>query len=217
MTTLAPEAASYLHDLDRALVGPRRVKAGLIREADDHLTDASEAYADAGYDSDDAVARALDDFGPVDEIAAAFQTTLAVAASRRTACILLGALALQPFLWDGGLDLTEGHQTAAASDPAFTVLNASIEVLGGLVMAGAVLAILGTGIGNRWLRAGRRIARVTAFFTLATCVLLPSMAVSMMVISGTSDLLVAWLLLSAGLLAPLLLAARSARICLRAC
>lgn len=217
MTTLAPEAASYLHDLDRALVGPRRVKAGLIREADDHLTDASEAYLEAGYDADAAVARAVDDFGPVDEIAAAFQTTLAVAASRRTAWILLGALAIQPFLWDGGLNLSERHRPTADAQPGLAFLDMAIEVLGGMVMVGAVLAILGTGIGNRWFRAGRTIARVTAVFTLAACALVTSTAVSMVLLAGTSTLLIAWVLLAAGLFLPLACAVRSARLCLRAC
>ena len=91
VATMAPMGvAGYLAELDAALVGPRRVRRDLVREAGDHLEDATDAYRRAGRDSSEAERLAVRDFGTLDEIAPAFQTTLAVAASRRTAWLLLG-------------------------------------------------------------------------------------------------------------------------------
>lgn len=141
-----------------SLVGPRPARRELVAEAHD-LVDASEAYAAAGYDAEEAAILAVADFGRVDEVAPAFQATLAVAASRRTAWLPLGALAIQPFLWDDGINLT--GSTADVDGRVYAVLDQGIEILGTLVMAGAFAALLVTGVGNRWRFAGRGSAHRT--------------------------------------------------------
>lgn len=219
LSTVTPATAigEYADSLGAALVGPRRVKRGLVDEARDHLADATEAYADAGYDEDEAATMAVADFGPVEEIAPAFQTTLAVAASRRTAWVMLAILGAQPFIWDGGLQLAENANAHPPSMALYAFLDASIEIVGATMIVGTIAILLLTGIGNRWVRAGRAIARGTAIFTLTSCAVLPLFAISMGV---TSDQLVPMHIVGAlvpFLVAPLSVAAISARRTLAAC
>lgn len=219
LSTVTPATAitSYTDSLGAALVGPRRVRQGLVDEARDHLVDATEAYAEAGYDEDEAAAMAVADFGPVEEIAPAFQTTLAVAASRRTAWVMLAILAAQPFIWDGGLHLAKNANAHPPAMALYAFLDAAIEIVGGVMIVGTIAILLLTGIGNRWFRAGRAIARGTAIFTIASSVLLPAMAVSM---SLASDQLIPAHVFGALVplvIAPLSVAAYSARRTLAAC
>lgn len=217
VTALETETEAYLHRLERALVGPRRVRASLLREAGDHLADGTRAYVEAGYDADEAAALAVADFGRVEEVAPGFQSTLAVAASRRTAWLLLGACLIQPFLWDGGLDLSASHEPTAAAHPGFAWLDAGVEVVGVLVMAGALLALVGTGIGNRWFAAGPAVARLTGWFAIAGAALVPAIGVVMVLTAGVAGLASVWLVMLVGLVTPMAVAARSAQLCLRAC
>lgn len=219
LSTAAPAAPieAYAESLGAALVGPRRVKRGLVDEARDHLVDATEAYADAGYDEDEAAAMAVADFGPVEEIAPAFQTTLAVAASRRTAWVMLAILGAQPLIWDGGLQLAENANAHPPAMALYAFLDAAIEVVGGMMLVGTAAILLLTSIGNRWIRAGRAIARGTAIFTISSCLVLPVFAVSM---GLASDQLVPAHVFGALiplLIAPLSVAAYSARRTLAAC
>ncbi|MBL7258788.1 permease prefix domain 1-containing protein [Paractinoplanes lichenicola] len=201
---------TYLAELDAALVGPRRVKRDLLQEAAGHLEDATAALVERGWPADEARARAEADFGPVAEIAEAYQTTLAVASSRRTAWILTVSLMFQPFLWDQGLRLADVAAPAHPTDAWwFAFLDELIELGGAVMIAGAVLGLLATGIGNRLRPAGRRIARATARFTLVAAVVLPMMAAGMAVGAGLGPL--AWLLVTLLLVLPLAVAAVSAR------
>ncbi|WP_109507694.1 permease prefix domain 1-containing protein [Nocardioides speluncae] len=215
-----PSAAAideYADSLGAALVGPRRVKRGMVDEARDHLVDATDAYTDAGYDEHEAAEMAVADFGPVEEIAPAFQTTLAVAESRRTAWVMLAILAAQPFIWDGGIKLAENANAHPPSMALYAFLDAAIEIVGAVMIVGTIAILVLTTIGNRWFRAGKAIARGTAFFTIASCVTLPVFAVSM---SLASDQLVPAHVVGAlvpFLVAPLSVAAISARRTLAAC
>ena len=150
--------APYLAELDAALAGPRRVRRDLLQEASDHLDDATDAYLRGGYSRAEAERQAVTDFGTIDEVAPAFQTTLAVAASRRTAWILLGVLMVQPFAWDGPLS----NHAEPPDGLLFAILDKGVEYVGGAMIAAAVLLVIATGIGNRWFHAGRGIARLTA-------------------------------------------------------
>ena len=120
VTMAAMGVAGYLAELDAALVGPARVRRDLVREAGDHLEDATEAYQRAGRDAGEAEHLALRDFGTLDEIVPAFQTTLAVAAARRTAWLLLGILAIQPFLWTGDSSRRTARRRTGCSTPSWT-------------------------------------------------------------------------------------------------
>ncbi|MBB4691284.1 permease prefix domain 1-containing protein [Paractinoplanes abujensis] len=200
---------TYLAELDAALVGPRRLKRDLLQEAADHLEDATDALVGQGWPAEDARARAEAEFGPVGAIAEAYQTTLAVASSRRTAGILTAALVFQPFLWDQGVRLVDVAAPVYPTDAWwFAFLDLLIEFSGAVMIAGAVLGLLATGIGNRRRPAGRRVARATARFTMVTALVLPLMAFGMAIGSGLG--LLAWAFLALLLVLPLAGAALSA-------
>ena len=206
-TMAAMTVAGYLADLDATLVGPRRVRRDLVREAGDHLEDATDAYVRAGYGRPDAERRAVADFGTLEEIAPAFQTTLAVAASRRTARLLLAILCVQPFLWDGPL------ATGDAVPPGgwlYPLLDVGVEVLGAGTMVAAVLLVVASGLGNRWFRAGRRLARLTSYVALLAAGFVVLTGVTMTALSQPRSLL-AWLMLSVFILVPMSATGLSAR------
>jgi hypothetical protein len=205
--------APYLADLDAALVGPGRVRRDLLQEARDHLTDATDAYRRAGYDTAEAERQAVADFGTVDEVAPGFQTTLAVASARRTAWLLLGILACQPFLWDGPLSVS----SAPAPDGlAYAVLDKGVEIIGALMITLAVLLVVASGIGNRWFHAGRGIARTTSFVAIGSAVLMKVTGISMALLNhglGPAH----WLMLFGCIVLPMSLTAISARRTLAIC
>lgn len=205
--------APYLAELDAALDGPRRARRDLLREARDHLADATDAYLRGGYDRAEAERQAVADFGAVDEVAPAFQTTLAVAASRRTSWMLLAILLCQPFLWDAPLSV----QNAPAPDSfIYAVLDTGIEIAGAVLIVLAVLLVVATGIGNRWWQAGRGIARTTSFVAISAAVLMKVSGISMTLLShglGPAH----WLMLIGFIVLPMSLTAISARRTLAIC
>ncbi|MEV4534700.1 permease prefix domain 1-containing protein [Asanoa sp. NPDC049518] len=99
---------SYVRELDRRLHGPRRRKADMIVEVRDGLRDAAEAVrADApGVSPAEAERQAVEEFGPVPDIAPEFQAELAVTQAWRTAWVFAIALplvmALTTLMWRGG-------------------------------------------------------------------------------------------------------------------
>lgn len=215
-STTPRTVANYARDLDRALVGPARVRRGLVREARDHLVDATDAYRRAGHDEDAAASLATRDFGSLAEVVPGFQTTLAVAGSRRTAWLLAATLTIQPFLWDGRVHLVGGTRPAPEG-AYYATLDIAIEYVGVALMVGAALALLATGLGNRWRFAGRRTALGCARFTMASSVALPAMAAAMVLASGQGTVPGMWLAVGLLMFLPMALTAISARRCLAAC
>jgi hypothetical protein len=206
-------AESYVTALDHSLVGPRRVRRGLVQEARDHLDDASAALSDAGYDRAEAERIAVAQFGDLDEIVPAFQTTLAVAASRRTAWMLFAVLAIQPFLWDGPLGLDNGPPPDGV---AFSVLDHVVEYGGGAMILVALALLVASSIGNRWFRAGRGIARITAIATLMSAASIALIGLTMVALSSGIDPL-PWLLFLAFIIVPFGLTGTQARRTLALC
>ncbi len=177
-------AEAYVAALDQSLVGPRRVRRGLVQEARDHLDDASTSLSDAGYDRAEAERIAVADFGSLDQIVPAFQTTLAVAASRRTAWMLFAVLAIQPFLWDGPLGPDNGPPPDGL---AFAILDHAVEWGGGAMIVAALALLVATGVGNRWFAAGRGIARLTAITSLVCAVSIKFLALGMVLLSSGTN------------------------------
>ena len=215
VATLEPvsTAEAYVAALDQSLVGPRRVRRGLVQEARDHLDDASTSLSDAGYDRAEAERIAVADFGSLDQIVPAFQTTLAVAASRRTAWMLFVALSIQPFLWDGPL----GHDDRPAPDGLlFAILDHLVEWGGGAMILASVAMLAATGVGNRWFAAGRGVARLGAVTTIVCAASIKVIALGMVLLSGASQPR-AWLMLLVFILVPFSAAATQARRTLALC
>lgn len=207
-------ADEYVVALDGALLGPARLRRDLVREARDHLEDATAALDGAGYDRDEAERIAVADFGPLDEIVPAFQTTLAVASARRTAWMLLGVLSVQPLLWDGPLGPHDQHP-----DPngvVFSVLDHVVEYGGALMILAALGLLVACGVGNRWFAAGRRTARLTSVVAIGTAVSVKVIGISMVLLSASADPS-AWLLLALFIVVPLSLTASQARRTLTLC
>lgn len=186
MGGMADPRPDYLARLDAALVGPARTRRSLVQEAADHLDDATAALVAVGYDEDAAARRAVEEFGSVREVASAFQTTLAVASSRRTSWLLLVVLGYQPFLWDSGLELASETHALRPDFWLVGALDAVIETGGAITLIGAVVAIVLTGIGNRWWAAGRATARASALFALVSCAFVPVTCVVMSLAAGGS-------------------------------
>ena len=120
------------------------------------------SLSDAGYDRAEAERIAVADFGSLDQIVPAFQTTLAVAASRRTAWMLFAVLAIQPFLWDGPLGPDNGPPPTASLSRSSTTRRVGRRRDDRRALA----LLVATGVGNRWFAAGRGIARLTAITTI---------------------------------------------------
>ena len=90
----------YLADLDARLRGTPSVKAELLTEARDGLVDAAEANQERGLSAVDAERAAVEEFGPVDEIAGEYQAELGVAHGARMLRSMLLALPAVHAMWE---------------------------------------------------------------------------------------------------------------------
>ncbi len=89
----------YLASLDRRLRGPRRIRRDLLAEARDGLVDTAEALAEDGLPPVAAELAAVAEFGPVAEVASAYQEELAAGQGRRTAAMLFLTVPVCSLLW----------------------------------------------------------------------------------------------------------------------
>jgi hypothetical protein len=214
--TVPPETIdTYVAELDRALRGPRAVRADLILEARDSLVDATEAFQAGGLERAEAERAAVLEFGDVPRIAAGYRSELALAQARRTAVLLTAVMFMQPIIWVEGR--WPWNDTAPVDpSPLTTALNAMIELVGMAVMVGAVLAVAACGIGVRFAAARRYAAGATATFSLVSCTLMPLIGVGLSLSGRHGAAAVVTSLLWFGLLVagPLALVAVSAGRCL---
>ncbi|MBO3751382.1 hypothetical protein J5X84_35360 [Streptosporangiaceae bacterium NEAU-GS5] len=89
----------YVAALRRALRGPVRARRDLVAEARDSLCDAAEAYELDGLGRAAAERRAVEEFGPIAEIAPGYQEELAACQGRRLAVLLFVSVPLTAILW----------------------------------------------------------------------------------------------------------------------
>ncbi|GAB3827220.1 permease prefix domain 1-containing protein [Kribbella italica] len=205
----------YMADLSSALSGPRRRRADLMAEARDSLEDATEAYEAGGLQRVDAERSAVDDFGDLAEVVPGYRAELGIAQSRRTALLLFLVMIAQPLVWQEGA--WAWTQQPEGTTPFLELLNRSVMVTGSLSIVGAVLAVVGTGLGLRypWLRD--RVARATAVFALVSAAAVGTIAVLMgwfsTELEGSN--LAGLSIVGGFVLLPLLLVSYSAQRCLR--
>lgn len=162
---------AYVADLDRVLTGPGRAKRDLLAEARDALVDAAESYECRGLPRADAERRAVEDFGCVADIAPDYQAELGLAQTRRTGLLLFLVLVPQAFVWDHAWGLV-AQESAIPTHGLFAALDKSMEMFGGVVLAGALLAMLSSGVGVRVLGVRRRLAGVVGRLAFAAAVLI---------------------------------------------
>lgn len=203
---------TYVSDLGGALAGPRRGKADLLAEARDGLVDAAESYERRGFPRPDAERKAVEDFGPVAEVAPHYQAELGLAQARRTGVLLVLVLVPQAFVWDQAWGLV-AEASAVPTGGLFGVLDASMEMFGGLVMAGALLAVLACGVGVRRLGVRRGLPRLVGRLAFAAAALISSSSIVLAVrtpdIAAPLALRMAWA--AAFVVVPLLAVMVSAR------
>jgi hypothetical protein len=138
----------YLTALERQLAGPARLRADLLREARDSLTDATEAYTGNGLDPQVAQARAVAEFGTVDELAPAYRAELAAGAARRLAARV--AVTLPTISVASNLTWWRVPWKGAPPSATYLMLAHAIHWLSYVVAAAALLGL----VALRWT-AGR--------------------------------------------------------------
>ncbi|WP_433417684.1 permease prefix domain 1-containing protein [Microtetraspora malaysiensis] len=89
----------YVTRLGRSLRGPLRAKRDLLAEARDGLVDATEALEADGLLRPDAERLAVEEFGPIAQIAPTYQEELAVGQGRRTALLLFLSVPFTALMW----------------------------------------------------------------------------------------------------------------------
>ncbi|HWD80105.1 MAG TPA: permease prefix domain 1-containing protein, partial [Kribbella sp.] len=212
MSRTSTPVDDYLASLSRELRGPRRRKADLLAEARDHLTDATEAFESDGYERYDAEREAVADFGELADVVPGYRAELAISQTRRTAMMLLFALMIQPIVWQGGAWIwTQEPESASALND---LLQTVVRAVGMVVIAGAVLAVIGTGIGVRYPVVREHLSRVTALFALVGSALVAGIGVLMTATSSHAPGVPAFGVVGTFVVLPLVLVSVQAGRCL---
>jgi hypothetical protein len=167
---------AYIDELSRRLRGPRRVKADLIAEARDALLDAASAYERGGLVRPAAEARAVDEFGPVDEIGPEYQVELAFSQGHRTALSLFFILVGQAAAWQAIWPVIRPEPVADPTSMSAS-LSSAVAWLGAFALVGSLVAALACGIGVRRLSgACGQVIRATGALALAVAASLTALS-----------------------------------------
>ncbi|MEU3645471.1 permease prefix domain 1-containing protein [Lentzea sp. NPDC034063] len=143
----------YVTDLGSRLQGSRKQVRELLTETRDSLADATEAHLDRGLTENEAQKRAVEEFGPVREIANEYQAELAVAYGTRTLIWLAIVLPLMHMAWEYGRLLLIGPwQDFGAMPPAWYLWVAKANDLTSGIASGVALValILGRVLARRY-------------------------------------------------------------------
>ncbi|MET9228312.1 permease prefix domain 1-containing protein [Lentzea sp. NPDC003310] len=158
----------YVTDLGSRLQGSRKQVRDLLTETRDSLTDATEAHVGSGLSEHEAQRRAVEEFGPVREIANEYQAELAVAYGTRTLVWLAIVLPLMHMAWEYGRMLLIGPwQDFGAMPPAWYLFVAKANDLTSGIASGVALValILGRVLARRY--DAKLLARIGAGVALA--------------------------------------------------
>ena len=113
MTTLVDPPSLLVDDLRARLHGPRGVRIALLKEVDDGLRDAAEAYQEAGAPPAEAARMAADEFGDPAELAPLYQAELDACQGRRAALLIALAYPTMTLTWDALWRYTSAGETPA--------------------------------------------------------------------------------------------------------
>lgn len=148
----------YVAELRSALSGPSGPKRDMVVEARDSLLDCADAYEAEGLPRAEAERLAVEEFGPVHEVAPGYQEELAACAGRRLGLLLFTSVPVTVLIWALVWHLHPGDASLWADRPGWymTVSRLLDTVqLGAAVYAG--LAVLALGRGARWVRRPRLV------------------------------------------------------------
>ncbi|OZM82008.1 hypothetical protein [Pseudonocardia sp. MH-G8] len=139
MNRIADPVASHVAELDRMLHGPGTHKRSMIAEVHDGLQDAADAYRAGGLEPLPAAAAAVQDFGPVREVAPLMQEELTVRQGRATALLLAVTFPAMVLGWDLLWQSGVGWPGPA---PAVVAALARVQDVASFGIAAAALALL---------------------------------------------------------------------------
>ncbi|MEV5123712.1 permease prefix domain 1-containing protein [Streptomyces decoyicus] len=201
----------YLVALTAALHGPARIKARMIEEIHDGLTDTVEAHTREGMTYQRAAHQAVAEFGTLDELVPSCQRELAIAQARHTArAVALTAPSLVACWY---LAWTTNHDQPWQLPRTAQLLAVH---LAGVACVAALLAaatLAATGTLARWLPIPHQLPLAVAWTGTTASV---AMAVATLALATASVLTTNWPLLAfAGALAAAshAVVATSARAC----
>ncbi|RDI30836.1 permease prefix domain 1-containing protein [Lentzea flaviverrucosa] len=133
----------YMTELGSRLQGSKKQVRELLTETRDSLADATEAHVDRGLTEREAQERAVEEFGPVREIANEYQAELAVAYGTRTLVWLAIVLPLMHMAWEYGRMLLIGPwQDFGTRPPAWYLFVAQANDLTSGIASGVALVAL---------------------------------------------------------------------------
>ena len=150
MTTLVDPPSLLVDDLRARLHGPRGVRIALLKEVDDGLRDAAEAYQEAGAPPAEAARMAADEFGDPAELAPLYQAELDACQGRRAALLIALAYPTMTLTWDALWRYTSAGETPAPEN---------IVTVAGALDAGSYLVAIAAAV------AIPLFARASAFWT----------------------------------------------------
>lgn len=199
--------AECVAEVDRRLVGPRGARADMVAEIRDGLTDAADAYVQAGLSPDEAEQRAVADFGPPGPVAALLQDELALGAGRRAAWLTIVVLAVQPLVWR--------HVHPPATPATYDALRVLVESVGlAAMVAAAAWAVMCARV-DRASAVGRRLARAGGLVAVGASLAIDGLGTALMVAGdGMTTASLARLVL--GVVLPLGAVAVAGAACVRA-
>jgi hypothetical protein len=213
MPSASTPVDEYLTALRQSLAGPRRHQADLLAEARDHLTDATEAFEADGFDREQAEREAVADFGELADVVPGYRAELAVSQSRRTAMLLFLVLIAQPIIWLEGV--WSWNDGTARPNTLNDLLHSLVLAVGTLSIAGAVLAVIASGVGQRFPLVREHVSRVTAQFALVSAIAVSVISVCMTSLSPGPIDVAAVSVVAGFVVLPLLFVSVQAGRCLR--
>lgn len=165
----------YVTDLGSRLQGSRKQVRDLLTETRDSLTDATEAHLDSGLTEQEAARRAVEEFGPVREIANEYQAELAVAYGTRTLIWLAIVLPLMHMAWEYSRMLFVGPWQDFGTPPPswYLVVAQANDLTSGAASGVALVAlVLGRILARKYdTRLLAKLAASIAVFAVAVVLL----------------------------------------------
>lgn len=135
--------SALVDDLRARLRGPAGVRRGLLREVEDGLRDAAEAYERAGLPPAEAARRAADEFGDPAELAPLYQAELDASRGRRAALLIALAYPTLTLAWDALWRYTSVGDGAAPDGVATVARVLDTGSYGAAVVAAVTIPLYG--------------------------------------------------------------------------